>query len=103
MEYKDPGRYIPIIYLLDSWGSRFGVPSRVPLGSMGPGKPGVIPRHAWSHEGLIHLAKTQPTPKTKIVRKNQPNHRGPSHTLAWPLNHKLSESARLKVYTPCNL
>ena len=31
MEYKDPGRYIPVIYLLYSWGSRFGVPSRVPL------------------------------------------------------------------------
>ena len=31
MEYKDLGRYIPIIYLLYSWGSRFGVPSRVPL------------------------------------------------------------------------
>ena len=31
MEYKDPGRYIPIIYLLYSWGSQFGVPSRVPL------------------------------------------------------------------------
>ena len=31
MEYKDPGRYIPIIYLLDSWGSRFGDPSKVPL------------------------------------------------------------------------
>ena len=31
MEYKDPGKYIPIIYLLYSWGSRFGVPSRVPL------------------------------------------------------------------------
>ena len=30
-EHKDPGRYIPIIYLLYSWGSRFGVPSRVPL------------------------------------------------------------------------
>ena len=27
MEYKDPGRYIPIIYLLYSWGSQFGVPS----------------------------------------------------------------------------
>ena len=37
MEYKDPGRYIPIIYLLYSWGSRFGVPSRVPLLN-GPGK-----------------------------------------------------------------
>ena len=33
MEYKDPGRYIAIIYLLYSWGSRFGVPSRVPLNS----------------------------------------------------------------------
>ena len=31
MEYKDPGRYIPIIYLLYSWGSLFGVPIRVPL------------------------------------------------------------------------
>ena len=31
MEYKDPGRYIPIIYLLYSCGSLFGVPSRVPL------------------------------------------------------------------------
>ena len=31
MEYKDPGRYIPIICLLYSWGFRFGVPSRVPL------------------------------------------------------------------------
>ena len=31
MEYKDPGRYIPIIYLLYSWGSQFGVPSRVPF------------------------------------------------------------------------
>ena len=34
MEYKDPGRYIPIIYLLYSWGSLFGVPSRVPLMSV---------------------------------------------------------------------
>ena len=31
MEYKDPGGYIPIIYLLYSWGSRLGVPSRIPL------------------------------------------------------------------------
>ena len=31
MEYKDPGTYIPIICLLYSWGSLFGVPSRVPL------------------------------------------------------------------------
>ena len=31
MEYKDPGRYSPIICLLNSWGSLFGVPSRVPL------------------------------------------------------------------------
>ena len=31
MEYKDPGRYIPIMYLLYSWGSRFGVPIEVPL------------------------------------------------------------------------
>ena len=31
MEYKDPGRYFPIIFLLYSWGSLFGVPSEVPL------------------------------------------------------------------------
>ena len=31
MVYKEPGKYIPIIYLLYSWGSQFGVPSRVPL------------------------------------------------------------------------
>ena len=31
MEYKDPGRYIPTIYILYSWGSLFGVPSRVSL------------------------------------------------------------------------
>ena len=30
MEYEDPGRYIPIIYLLSSWGSRFGVPTPNP-------------------------------------------------------------------------
>ena len=28
---KDPGRYMPLIFLLNSWGSLFGVPSRVPL------------------------------------------------------------------------
>ena len=31
MEYKDPGRYIPIKFLLYSWGSLFGVPNKVPL------------------------------------------------------------------------
>ena len=30
IEYKDPGRYIPIIFLLYSWGSLFGVPIKVP-------------------------------------------------------------------------
>ena len=30
-EYKDPGRNIPIIFLLFSRGSLFGVPSKVPL------------------------------------------------------------------------
>ena len=34
IEYKDPGRYIPIIFLLYSWGSLFGVPIRVPLSFM---------------------------------------------------------------------
>ena len=32
IEYKDPGRYVPTIFLLYSWGgSLFGVPSTVPL------------------------------------------------------------------------
>ena len=31
IEYKDPGRYIPTIFLLCSWGSLFGVPIEVPL------------------------------------------------------------------------
>ena len=31
MEYKDPGRYIPSIFLLYSWGSLFGVPNKVAL------------------------------------------------------------------------
>ena len=35
MEYQDPGRCIPIIFLLYSWGSLFGVPSKVPLSSKG--------------------------------------------------------------------
>ena len=29
IEYKDLGRYIPIIILLHSWGSLFGVPIRL--------------------------------------------------------------------------
>ena len=48
MEYKDPGRYIPIIFLLYSWGSLFGVPIKVPLGEaaglrhwLGKGRPGL--------------------------------------------------------------
>ena len=31
VEQKDPGRSIPIIFLLYSWGSLFGVPIKVPL------------------------------------------------------------------------
>ena len=31
IEYKDPGRYIPFMFLLYSCGSLFGVPSKVPL------------------------------------------------------------------------
>ena len=54
MEYKDPGRYIPIIYLLYSWGSRFGVPSRVPLlgESSGLGSWGLGFRHLISGLGF---------------------------------------------------
>ena len=31
VEYRDPGRYVPTIFLPFSWGSLFGVPSKVPL------------------------------------------------------------------------
>ena len=31
LEYTDTGRYIPIMFLLYSWGSLFGVPIKVPL------------------------------------------------------------------------
>ena len=31
IECEDPGRYIPIIFLLYSWGSLFGVPIKVLL------------------------------------------------------------------------
>ena len=51
MEYNDPGRYIPIIYLLYSWGSRFGVPSRVPLMLL------------WPHDGQLSNTLTQNHPK----------------------------------------
>ena len=39
MEYKDLGRYIPIIFLLSSWGSLFGVPNKVPVFSAPKGIP----------------------------------------------------------------
>ena len=42
IEYKDPGRYIPTIFLLYSWGSLFGVPIRVPLRSTRVQRP-----HLW--------------------------------------------------------
>ena len=32
IECKDPGTHIPIIFLLYSWGSLVGVPTKVPLG-----------------------------------------------------------------------
>ena len=31
IEYKDPGRYTPIIFLPYSWGSLFGVPNQFPI------------------------------------------------------------------------
>ena len=48
MEYKDPGRYIPIIYLLYSWGSQFGVPSRVPLNKADAVPEGARSSKTWS-------------------------------------------------------
>ena len=31
IEYEDSGRYVPITFLLYSWGCLFEVPSKVPL------------------------------------------------------------------------
>ena len=31
IEFQDLGKYIPIIFVLYSWGSLFGVPLKVPL------------------------------------------------------------------------
>ena len=36
MEHKDPGMYIPIIFLLFSWGSLFGVAKKVPSNPANP-------------------------------------------------------------------
>ena len=36
IEYKDPGRYISILFLLYSWGCMFGVPIKVPLAKGAP-------------------------------------------------------------------
>ena len=38
IEYKNPSRYSPIIFLLHSWGSLFGVPSKVPVDVQLPGE-----------------------------------------------------------------
>ena len=37
IEYRDPGRYIPIIFrsCINFWGSLFEVPSKVPLNPAG--------------------------------------------------------------------
>ena len=43
IEYKGPGRYIPLMFLLYSWGSQFGVPSAVPLNSIPTSK------STWNH------------------------------------------------------
>ena len=31
IEYQDPGRHIPILFLVYSWGSLFGIPGKVPF------------------------------------------------------------------------
>ena len=63
MEYKDPGRYIPIIYLLYSWGSQFGVPSRVAL-VVG------LPTPATTQAVLAGYLPDFPLMKTKCVCTN---------------------------------
>ena len=45
MEYKGPGRYIPIIYLLYSWGSPFGVTSIESLYKLPTGG---VSRESWN-------------------------------------------------------
>ena len=44
IEHEDPGRYIPVVFLLYSWGSLFGVPSKVPANMPpAPRDPGGVP------------------------------------------------------------
>ena len=44
IECKDPGRYIPVVFLLYYWGSLFGVPSKVPANiPPAPRDPGGVP------------------------------------------------------------
>ena len=54
-EYKDPGRYIPNIFLLQYWGSLFGVPMSTLLFYEGLGLGfllGPVALDFWTSEGL---------------------------------------------------
>ena len=55
IEYKDPGRYIPVIFLLYSWGSLFGVPSKV-------------------HLSVLSIAFVERTSRTHKGKKGLQNH-----------------------------
>ena len=45
IEHKDPGRYTTIIFLLYSWASLFGIPSKVPSYLLSPPDPPSRARH----------------------------------------------------------
>ena len=63
VEYKDPGRYIPIIYLLYSWGFQFGVHGRVPLCET---------RERWGGGGLYRRQYGDPDPCQHQYRMRSP-------------------------------
>ena len=65
IEYKDPCRFFPIIFLLYSWGSLFGVPIKVPLLILNPN---LIPGHPFraSRSGIDKFPKPQTSKHFKL-------------------------------------
>ena len=59
IQYKDPGRYIPIIFLLYSWRSLFGVPIRVPLNTVLKGDHPAFPKSMDSNPGSLEAATSE--------------------------------------------
>ena len=60
--YKDPGRYIPIIFLLYSWGSLFEVPINVPLNF---GQRSKLP--SYRLRNAVKLGSVNPCPRAAML------------------------------------